>query len=188
LHFAILVRTSGGYVGPDERSSIPARYDFVSPFSEERAAVFKIGDFNGIIDSRGKWIVPPSLTFVLDFREHLAPVQHQGRWLFLDPDGRPAFDRDFEWARAFSDGLAPVRARGLWGATDKYGKLAVPFRYQDAWSSHGGPLLVKRNDLWGFVPRGTLKTDQWGTAENNGGVEAGHEVVTRIDTDYLSSW
>jgi len=53
FQFEILGSHKRGYVGPDGRYSIQARYDFVSPFPEERAVV-KIGDLSGIIDSEGK--------------------------------------------------------------------------------------------------------------------------------------
>jgi hypothetical protein len=139
-----------GYVDKDGLSVFPAQYDLAFPFSERRAVV-KVGEWNGIINQQGKWIVPPSLTFALGFQEGFAPVQRDGRWLYLDADGQPAFGRDFEWARAFGDGLAPVRENNSWGAIDRQGRLVVPIRYQDAWASRGGPLMVKRNDLWGFV-------------------------------------
>ena len=51
--FEILVRTRGVMSVPTGGIQFPARYDFLSPFSEERAMV-KIGDLSGIIDSEGK--------------------------------------------------------------------------------------------------------------------------------------
>ncbi len=96
----------GGRVGFfDERGTvvIPARFDFVTPFSEGRAAFCEgcreraegehrsvQGGRWGFIDRKGAVVVAPRFTAADSFEQGRARVVEDGRPILIDPQGRPA--------------------------------------------------------------------------------------------------
>ena len=87
-------------------------------------------------------------------RQGRARVQIDGRWAFLDTDGRFVVNPYLADARDFSEGRARVRTTsGRWGMMDRGGVVVV----EPAWGSLG-PLRdnrarVKEGDAYGYVDR-----------------------------------
>jgi hypothetical protein len=56
------------------------------------------------------------------FSEGLARVELNGKWGYIDKEGKEVIPIKYDWARSFSEGLACVKLNGKWGYIDKEGK------------------------------------------------------------------
>lgn len=90
---------------------VPPVYDYADNFSDDRAAVVKGQGSNAklmYIDSDGK-VIGGSYQKGRPYHESLAAVQtEKGEWIFIDKDGKQAFDGTFDSAHSFYDGRAVV--------------------------------------------------------------------------------
>lgn len=110
---------------------VPAKYDFVSPFSD---GVFMVqdGDKSSYIDTRGKLLFPFENAYesYCDFSEGLAPVYSGTKYGYIDKTGNEVIAPSFVFAEGFSEGLAVVRnEKDLQGVIDTKGKLVIDFKY-----------------------------------------------------------
>lgn len=63
------------------------------------------------------------------FSEDLAAVEVDGKWGYIDKQGRMAVPPQFETAEAFSEGLAAVEVDGKYGFIDKSGEFVIKPRF-----------------------------------------------------------
>jgi hypothetical protein len=73
----------------------------------------------------------------------LFPVQHDGKWGFIDRTGRLAVDYQFEEAAYSQDGMAAVRDGGIWGAIDGSGAMVIDPQYENAFYFSEGLAYVR---------------------------------------------
>lgn len=62
----------------------------------------------------------------------LAAVNKNGKWLFVDENGKEYDLGDYQEAKSFSNHLAPVRKGELWGYIDESGKMVIEPQFEDA--------------------------------------------------------
>lgn len=73
-------------------------------------------------------------------------VEKNGKWGFIDRQGRLVIPADFEDTKGFSDGKAAVKLDGFWGVIDTSGKLLIQPRYKSAGRYFGGVMPVEKTD------------------------------------------
>jgi len=81
------------------------------------------------------------------FSEGLAPAQVNGKWGFIDPEGRLAVPAVYDRVTRFENGTALVLRSGLWGAVNSDGALVLQRRYLGLGSSDG--TLAPASTRWG---------------------------------------
>lgn len=84
------------------------------------------------------------------------PIRVDGKWGFIDPQGRLRVEARFDEVRAFVGGAAAARTGRLWGVVAGNGNDLLPPTFQDADIISDGMLAVKRNGLWGYVGVGRI--------------------------------
>jgi hypothetical protein len=84
----------------------------------------------GFIDKTGKVVF--RFQGARDFSEGLAAVEKDGKWGFIDPDGRLRVHPTFEAAGSYNGGLAPAKRNGKWGYVDRAGQRVIPPRFENA--------------------------------------------------------
>jgi len=84
----------------------------------------------GFIDRTGKIVFRFQGT--RDFSEHLAAVQEEGKWGFIDPHGAFRILPQFDAVGSFSGGLAAAKADGKWGYIDLVGNWVVRPQFGEA--------------------------------------------------------
>ena len=108
---------------------IPCRFERMTGFSGGMALV-REGTKVGVMDGSGKVSFHPEGEMLASLcRENRRAVHRNGKWGYLDKDGREAIPCRFDFVQAFSDGLATVREGQFWGAIDPTGKWVIPARY-----------------------------------------------------------
>jgi hypothetical protein len=127
------VRLDGrwGYIDRIGRTIIQPQFISAGRFSEGLAAAsIDVARARfGYIDRSGRFVIPPQFGDAAAFSEGVAAVCCvDGRSLYIDKNGRRAFDATFpsgpDGARSFVDGVATVRIEGLGEAyIDRSGRL-----------------------------------------------------------------
>lgn len=85
----------------------------------------------GFIDPYGKMIIPPNFDYATQFVEGFALVYLDGQPLFINSEGKTAFQSVYQLMTPFSDGLSHVRTfSGKSGVINKNGELVVDTLYE----------------------------------------------------------
>lgn len=79
------------------------------------------------------------------FGDGLLAVEKNGKWGFIDRQGRLVIPAEYEETNGFAEGKAAVKLDGLWGVIDTGGKRLVRPRYQSASRYFNGLLPVSKN-------------------------------------------
>ena len=83
----------------------------------------------------------------------LKPVELNGKWGFVDKDGREVIPPKYDDAESFSEGLARVELNKKYGFVDKDGSEVIPLKYDYAETFSEGLAGVKLNGKCGFVDK-----------------------------------
>ena len=154
----LFVVRENGLLGYRDRSGNPIvapRYNTISPFSEQFAAVGVTdvrGTRWGYIDRRGALRVEPQFSRAAPFAEGRAAVAANGKFGFIDSTGQFAIAPQFDEAQSFSEGLAAVRVAGEWQYIDRDGNVAIaelPYDAVEPFSE--GRARVTRDNRHGFI-------------------------------------
>ena len=128
-----------GYIDKNGTMVIPPRYVRAERFSEGLAAVSENGEEWGFINRIGNLVIPFQKEWIPcgPFSNCLARVKQDGRYGFLNMDGKMAVPARWLEATDFHDCLAWVKApvRYPWqkdcGCINNRGEMAIPLQYWD---------------------------------------------------------
>lgn len=102
-------------------------------------------------------IIPPPLApegtqEIYELHEGLRGIKKDGRYGFVDSQGRLRIANRYEAIRNFDGGMAPVMLRGRWGYIDAADKIVIQPRFDEV--SEFKPLaVVKRSSKFGLLDR-----------------------------------
>lgn len=83
--------------------------------------------------------------------ENYILIKKDGKWGFLDDQGRMRVSNRYEDARVFNEGLAPVKLRGKWGFIDKAEKLVIQPFYDEVAPFNNGLSVVEIKGRKGLI-------------------------------------
>ncbi len=86
-----------------------------------------------------------------DLGEEYISAKKNGRWGFLDSEGRLRISNRYEDVRPFQENYAAIKLRGRWGFIDKSEKLMVQPHYQEVSSFSNDLAIVKENGRFGLI-------------------------------------
>lgn len=154
---------------------IEPQYDQALHFAGGMARVSLNGKV-GYVDAAGTLLISPKATISIgtgdfaaerslaaliesDFSEGLAAYRLDGRYGYVDTEGKIVIAPQFEQVDLFRDGLAIVRVNGRYGWIDKTGKLVIPAEYDKALPfSEGLGTVLLHGQGFGYLDRsGKLK-------------------------------
>ncbi|MEQ9403256.1 MAG: WG repeat-containing protein [Cyclobacteriaceae bacterium] len=150
----LIIKNEEGRVGLlNETGSFIADPEFDEVRKLSGYFVLKLEDKAILIDSTGRTIV--------DGREgyqefegvsegHIAAYRN-GRWGFLDNQGRLRIANRYEGVRAFSEGMAAIMLRGKWGFIDRQEVLKVQPYYDFVSNFENGLAIVKLEGRFGLI-------------------------------------
>lgn len=109
----------------------------------------------GFCDYYGRIIVSPnfedvdesSLVGKLNIKSDWAAVKKNGKWGFIDKNGKFESSYQYEDAHDFKNGFAPVKVNGKWGLIDIAGELIVLSQYDDIRRSGNSWWVMKDNKM-----------------------------------------
>jgi len=131
---------------------IPIQYDFLSSFGADSMITVRVSDKEGLINTKGKVVLPPSSQFkeLQVMQEERAGVKIKNKYGFIDKEGRLRIANRYEGITPFSEGMAGIQIKGKWGFIDKAEQLRVQPYYEEVQPFRHGVAMVRRGNLWGF--------------------------------------
>lgn len=182
-----------GLIDKKNREVLPIKYETVTSVSE---GVFFAGDEYGmaLFNRQCKPITGFHYTNILGMSESIILVVRDGRYGYLDLNGKEITPCQYDLACLFQHGRAGASINGKWGILDRQGKTVLPFEYDhngtrsEAYVYHEGLALIEKGDLFGYAdyyghivipPKYTdafhfseglapVKTEQWGYIDDKG--------------------
>ena len=79
------------------------------------------------------------------FNEGLAPLIKDGKFGYVDLQGKTAIPFEYDYTIIFAEGLAPIRKDHKWGFANKQGEMVIPMEYDSEYLFHDGLAPVARN-------------------------------------------
>ncbi|WP_462247336.1 WG repeat-containing protein [Ekhidna sp.] len=106
-----------------------------------------------LINETGKKILKPEEFYqeVKGFDEDYFVVKKEGRYGFVDLQGRLRISNRYDNARPFHEGLAPIKLRGKWGFINKEEQIKIQPYYQHVTAFKDGRAIVKLGDKYGLI-------------------------------------
>jgi hypothetical protein len=75
-------------------------------------------------------------------------VKLNGKWGYIDRNGKLAIPTQFDFAQSFSEGTAAVLAEGKYGYINKRGSWSIPPQFDEAGLFFRGSALARRGEQW----------------------------------------
>jgi hypothetical protein len=104
---------------------------------------------NGIIIDRSNQ--PDRVEKVFPETEGLRAIYKDGKYGFIDEQGRLRIANRYEEVQPFLDGMAAVRIKNRWGFINHQEKLVVQPNYDHVENFRSGHAIVRQNGLWGLI-------------------------------------
>ncbi len=123
-----------GFIDAKGEIRIPMQYDFATNFRNGYAEVRNSEGKRGFINKDGVLVVDYLFDLVNNFSEGLAAVKKEGKWAFINPEGKalihPQYDKvapfhDEPDEGGFSGGVAKVEVDGFQFFIDKKGECVL---------------------------------------------------------------
>jgi hypothetical protein len=107
--------------------------------------------FERIVLATSDEVIRPRFEEVHSFADGLAPVWRQGKWGYMNHQGKVVIEPQYDTALYFSEERAAVKAAGKWGYIDKQGNFLIEPRFDFALSFSDGLAEVRVGDEWGYI-------------------------------------
>lgn len=106
-----------------------------------------------MVDSKGKQVGKTVYEDAKVFSNTTyAAVKIDGKWCFVDKDGKLKSDKTYEDARSYQNGLAAVKISGKWGFIDENENLVIKNDYDGAKDfNEKGSCFVQIGDSWRLI-------------------------------------
>lgn len=118
---------------------VPANYYFTTYNYSDGYIIFKRSNKKGIMDSTGKEVFYDLYDdFSSGFLEDRAWVKKDGKYGFIDKQGKLVIPIQYDNIGGFAEGMARVQQNGKYGFLDKNGNTAIPFKFKNAGSFEMG--------------------------------------------------
>jgi hypothetical protein len=113
--------------------------------------------WRGVEISRDRQVIPPRGTDIVFESEGLRGIQRDGRYGFIDANGRLRIANRYEEAQPFSEGLAAVKILGKWGFINTDDKIVINPNFDSVSSFRQRFAQVVKNGKAGLIDySGTL--------------------------------
>ncbi len=112
---------SWGYVDSKNNVVIDFIYEAAYTFRDDPYAVVKLNGAEGLINTRGDYILAPNYDSVKAYADGLAAVFRNGSWSYIDTNGNFVIDNKYREAYNFNDGLAVVKIGNNFNIIDSEG-------------------------------------------------------------------
>jgi hypothetical protein len=145
------------YINKKGDTAFAGTFNYAGDFVEGRAVV-GIGNCSedsckyGVIDKRGKFVVPPVYDEVDDLSEGFYAVAMGEKYGFLDRRGRLAIEFKYKDALGFKEGVAAVKTDSGWTFIDTLGNRVTEKFFKKTSSFSSALCAVTENDsTWGYI-------------------------------------
>lgn len=93
------------------------------------------------------------VSVIEDAYEGYRAIQKDGKWGFVDAQGRLRIANRYDAVRHFSEGLAPFSLRKKWGFINKEDEIIIHPAYDEASPFHTGFSIIKLKGFYGLLTK-----------------------------------
>jgi hypothetical protein len=122
-------------------------------FNEGVVIVSDGEDKMGIMDTKGKLVVPMEYSRITGFSDGLTSVSKDGKWGYIDKNGKVVIPLKYNDATPFENGLAIVIMDEKNYLIDKTGKILNKEPFYAAQTFKGGAIAQSNNEKWALVDK-----------------------------------
>ena len=146
---------ASGYINTSGKIAIPAQFLTVGYFSDGLAWAKDTDKKVGYINKTGKWVINPQFDAAKNFDpvSGLARVKTEGKWAYVDKNGKIIHMDDTETWGDFKDGLARGKKDGKTGFYNTKGEWVITPEYEGGRNFKNGYAAIKKGDKWGFIDK-----------------------------------
>lgn len=103
-----------------------------------------------MLDMSGKQVSDKTFEAVDMFKDgNYAAVKENGKWSFIDKNGKTVLETEYEEVRSFSNGYAAVKENGVWGYINLNNQLIIEPTFEEAMDfNRFGCVFVKQDGMW----------------------------------------
>jgi len=191
-----------GFVDNKSNTIISYQYDTIYKGFRGGFAVTGKGHKAGVIDKKGKVIVPFEFLSVGEYRNNIIPVENVNNlWGFYSYEGKKLTNCLYDNFRIEENGVLLVQLQGKWGAINLTNKVLLDFNYKevsyngkDFWATLLNKWTLKnfKNETLGFFEYDSVRNGDgaaifiyslignYGLCDNNG------KAITQAVYDHIS--
>ncbi len=115
------------------------------------SGAFWMIDMNGIIIDRSYH--PQNVEKIFHESEGYRAIRKDGKYGFIDDQGRLRIANRYDDARRFSNGLAAIKIRSKWGFIDDQERLVVQPVFDQVERFNNGYAIVSQNNFFGLIDK-----------------------------------
>ncbi len=137
-------------------------YDEISELQDDSIYYARSGNTYTFITKSGvkKNVDDPRFQEIRDMHEEFIGVKIDGKWGFIDINGKLRIANQYENIGLFNEGLAPIKIRGRWGYVDKREKIIVQPAFDTVYNFQDGLCRVVKKGYYGLInARGQITLD-----------------------------
>lgn len=108
-------------------------------------------NFDGVTIARSMAALEDDTEIVLPEQEGYRGIKRDGRYGFIDQQGRLRIANRYQAIQSFSEGLAAVKILGKWGFVNPQEKIVVNPNYEEVSEFKNGHAIVKRGHQIGLI-------------------------------------
>ncbi len=140
-----------GLLDEELEVAVDFSWDYLGELSESRR-VAKRGELYGFLDENHKLVITPIYSQVYNFSEGICAVKNtEGKWGYIDADGKEVIPCTYDVANSFSCGLALVKSDGFYGYINKENQFVIPATYEEAYPFSEDRACVRQGELYGYI-------------------------------------
>ena len=147
-----------GFINTVDNISIPIEFESsgFTWFSSSDEIMVKKDGFWGVIDNKGKIVIPFCFDSINIDERNIYRVSKDGVYGIISQDGRELFPFKYKYLDRFDENIAYAKNdEGLYGYVDKEDNVLIDFKYKDASSFYGyeyAAVCIEK-EKWGVIDK-----------------------------------
>ncbi len=135
------------------KSIIPPIYDNISELSGNQVYILRKDQRHGVIGKDGKFLLNLTNEYehIGSLSEGFLSIKKDGRYGFIDFDGKLRIANRYDAVEDFKEGLAAVQLVGKWGFINRLDRLTIQPRYDEVENFDRGVSIVRKDNMYGII-------------------------------------
>ena len=142
-----------GLLNEDGKRIIKPEFDAISNLKEDSIYYAKSSNGYSFITKSGKIMNANDIRFeeINDMSEEFIGVKIDGRWGFVDINGKLRVANQYDNIGVYNEGLAPIKIMDRWGYIDKREDIIIQPAYDTVYTFKGGLCEVVKKGKFGLM-------------------------------------
>ncbi|RXZ77839.1 DUF3298 domain-containing protein [Paenibacillaceae bacterium] len=156
--------TNWGYIDEQGIMKIAPQFDYAFDFQPNGLAIVETGNFNGVINTAGQFVVPPRFQSISPYSEGRAIAIDNDGFHMIDEAGRTVTKRTYGYLSSLNNNravfsLSQGSENDRYGYVDREGNEVIAAQFLDATDFQNNRAVVKIKDReYGLItPDGTIQ-------------------------------